>query len=233
MARLATQSQTAASGMDLTSDPVSMSIARARRLVNFQVSRSGRVQANVRLVNTLPGTGSQGPIDGVGWYYQAALRNNPFATDIFFHDLKLWATLGFLFSSLPSQDPLNVPDTNVSFVGGGITGYATGFAAFFPGKRVRFFSLSDEILMIQDGGLLMLRAYFSPTLGQGFFRAGIEPPDVTNLTLSTSGTGLTGTWGYKLTYADERFRESSPTPVVNITLSNQGTHVVSSNIGIF
>lgn len=233
MARLATQSQTAASGMDLTSDPVSMSLSRARRLVNFQVSRSGRVQSNVRLVDVLPGNGAVSSIDGIGWYYQAALRNNPFSTDIFFHDLLLWATASFLFAARSSADPLTTPVSNVQFVGGGITGYAAGFSAFFAGKRVRFFSLGDEILMVQDGGLIMLRSYFSPTLGQGFFRAGFEPPSVSNLTLSAVGTGLTGTWGYKLTYADERFRESSPTPVVNITLTNQATHAVSPNIGTF
>lgn len=232
MARLTTQSQTAASGLDLTSDPVSMALTRARRLVNFQISRSGKVSSNVRLVDQLP-QGAQGPIDGIGWYYQAALRNNPFSTDQFFHDLLLYASQGFLFAVLPSTDPLNVTASTPGFVGGGITGYVTEFGVFFVGKRVRFFSLSDEILMVQDGGLLMLRAYFSPTLGQGFFRAGIEPPTVSNLTLTTTGTGLTGTYGYKLTYADEHFRESSPTPVVNITLVNQGTHVVSNNIGTF
>lgn len=217
--------------MDLTSDPVAMSINRARRIINLQIERGGHVYGNVRLVDQLP-TPYTGGIDGIGWFYQAALRNNPNSLDIYYTDLLLWASAGFLFGGQPGANLLVDKVSNISFVGGGITGYVS-FACFFLQKRVRFFSLSSEILMVQDGGLIMLRAYFSPTLGQGFYRAGIEPPVANNLTLSAVGTGLTGTWGYKITYADERFRESSPSPAVNITLTNNATHAVASNIGSF
>lgn len=217
--------------MDVTNDAVSMSLARARRLINFQIERMGQVRTDVRLVDQLP-TPYTGGIDGMGWFYQAAIPNTPFSTDVFFFDLLLWVSAGFLFGGKGAADPLTGLVTDINFVGGGITGYVP-FACFFLGKRVRFFSLSSEIFMLQEGGLLPLRAYFSPTLGQGFYRAGIEPPVASNLTLTAAGTGLTGTWGYKITFADERFRESSPSPEVDITLTNEATHVVASNIGTY
>lgn len=224
--------------MNLTDDPVSMPLNRARRLINFLISRSGQVRANVRLVNQLP-AGLPFPIDGVTWYYNAAFSNTPFVTELFFSDLLIWSTQGFLFRGTPAPDPLVAGQvTFPAVVPNGITGYA--LRPFFEGKRVRFFALGDEVIAVQEGGLLPVRFYFSPTLGSGFFRAGIEPPTVFdsgtgqgNLQLRTSGTGLTGTWGYKMTFADERFRESSPNPVVNITLTNQGTRATINNIGFF
>lgn len=215
-----------------------MQINRARRLINFQVDRSGLVRTNVSLRNQLP-SNLPAPIDGVTWYYNAAVTNLFSTSAPFYTDLLIWVTNGFMHRGQPQPNPLLGPVLNDIFVPNGITGY-TGFGPFFMGKRVRFFSLSDEVIAVQEGGLLPVRFYFSSTFGIGFWRAGIEPPTVYNggtgngnLQLRTSGTGLTGTWGYKLTFADERFRESSPTPVDNITLTNQGTRATINNIGIY
>jgi hypothetical protein len=225
MTRLPSQVITAPSGVDLTSDPVAMPINRARLLVNFQIDRAGQVSGKSRLVDQLP-NGERSPIDGVAWYYQAAVRNNQ--TGIILHtDLLVWVTGGFLLIGTPSSDPFTIPIGNRSVVFGGFTGY-TGFSQFFPGKRVRFAALADELLMVQDGGILPLRFYYTDARGGGLYRAGIEPPNITgvnpvaSLSLAATGTGLTGTWSYKLTFSDERFRESSPTPAVSITLANQG-----------
>lgn len=228
MSRLPSQSLTAPSGMDVTSDPVAMGPNRARLLLNLQIDRQGLLRSNLRLVNQL--SMPQGPIDGVAYYYQAVIRNNQTGF-VLFTDLLVWVSQGFLLIATPSSDPLNVPVGNTSIVFGGSTGYVLGNVPFFQGKRVRFAALQDELLMVQDGGLLPLRFWSSAAHGTGFFRAGIEPPNITGtgpspipaLDLTAVGAGLTGTWGYKLTFVDERFRESSPTPSVGITLVNQGT----------
>ncbi len=233
MARNPIQTQIVASGMDATSDPVTMPLNRARSLVNYQIDRLGVLRNDLRFVNQLP---APSDADGVSWYYRATIRNNtlgiPFDIST---DLLVWVAGGFLFLAIPDDDPLFFPVGNVSVQTGGVTGYA-GSGAFFIGKRVRFAALQSELLMVQEGGLLLLRFYAVPYLSphSGFYRAGIQPPlssgSFSNLTLSATGTGLTGTWGYKLTFADERGRESSPTPVANITLSNQGTHAAFSTL---
>lgn len=226
MSRLPNQSLTAPSGMDVTSDPVAMGPNRARLLINFQIDRQGLIRSNLRMVNQL--SMPAGAIDGVGYYYQAVIRNNQTGLNLL-TDLLVWVSQGFLFIGTPSTDPLNMPISNTSIVfdSTGPTGYVE-FGDFFEGKRVRFAALQDELLMVQDGGLLPLRFWSSEAHGEGLARAGIEPPTgpgttIPALVLAATGTGLTGTWQYKLTFADERFRESSPTPAYPITLVNQGT----------
>lgn len=232
MARNPVQSQIVASGVDLTSDPVQMPLNRAQSIVNFQIDRLGVLRTDLALANQLP-TPSVKKIDGVWYYYSAFLHSlAPGQTPDMTSDLIMWMSQGILFLGKPNPDPLHLPVSFdfVSYIGSGNTGYV-GTGSSFHGMRVRFASLLNEALIVQQGGLLMLRFYSTQALGAGFFRAGIEPPTNTGggpfqipaLVLSAQsigGVGIgPGTWNYVLTFADEQLRESSPTPPLAITLA--------------
>lgn len=205
-------------------------------MVNLLNDRFGVLRNDVRLVNQLP-TGAQGGIDGVGWYYKATVQN--FTTGGIVDtstDLILKIIGGYLSLAVPSPAPLQIPANDIIvFIAGGITGYA-GIGQFFAGRRVRFAALESEVVMVQEGGNLPMRFYATPAavFGTGIYRAGIQPPVSTgtyaNLVLATAGTGLTGTWEYKLTFEDERGRESSPSPGLSITLANQGTQATMHTV---
>lgn len=236
MTRLPIQNITVAGGMDTTNDPVTMSLDRARRIVNMLIDKNGLVGAQVRLVNQLPAPAAF-PIDGNAWYYGATIKNSPFLPDTTHTDLLVWSAGSFLFIAKPAGDPLTQKATGVRLYPNGITGY-TNFGPFFAGRHIRFFALSDELFMVQEGGLLPIRFWASLAHGEGFARAGIETPIAdgsgnANLSLTAVSTGLTGTWGYRLTFADERFRESSPSETLDIALVNQGTRATIDNIGVY
>lgn len=236
MSRLPSQSIPASNGTDLTSDPVLMSLGRARALINWQIDRPGIVHNNISLVDQL--TTAYPTIDGIGYYYNAAITNIQNTLTIF-SDLVMWAAGGFLFFGKPADNPITGrinPNSGIILQGSGITGYSQN--VFFIAKRVRFIAYGSELIMVQDGGLLPIRMYATDTFGSGLFRAGIEPPTNTGggpfqipamllSAQSIGGVGIgPGTWKYKLTFADERLRESSPTEATAITLlTGEGTKV--------
>lgn len=224
MSRLQSQILTAPAGMDYTTQAETVDPTKCRLLCNYQVDRGGYIRATTRSVSQLPSPSAQ-PIDGMGYFYGAQITNNVTGAWLF-TDLVMWVSGAFLWIGVPAANPLTDRITSVSFVEGGITNYIPG-AQFKVGKRPRFFALMDEMVIVQDGGLVPLRYYAGPTYGSGLYQAGIPVPTSSgtyaNLTVATSGTGLTGTWDYKLTFSDERGRRSSPTIALPITLTNQGT----------
>lgn len=212
-----------------------MPLNRAQSIINYQNDRLGLLRTDLRLVDQLPLGFTQNTIDGVSFYYSAVVINfttgHPVNTKT---DLVVWITDGLLETGLPAADPL-IPN-RITFNNGynTPTGYANFGVSFFFGKRVRFASFLDELLMVQDGGNLLMRFYSTQALGTALWRAGFSPPQASgsfpNFALSTSGTGLTGTWQYKITFADEHGRESSPSDAASITLVNQGTAVSWSTV---
>lgn len=217
--------------MDLTSDPVAMSLTSARRLINLQIDRAGYLHTDVSLKNQLPASLTH-TIDGVTWYYQAVVTNTPFSNTLFYTDLLLWVTQGLLFRGTPAPNPLTGPVTNTQIVPNGITGYVTdGGFAFWLGKRVRFLAYGNEMIAVQEGGLLPVRFYFTQVQGTGFWWAAMPTPTssispaLSDFVLSPTGTGLSGDYQYIFTFADERFREGSPSAPITITLSNQGAKI--------
>ena len=214
--------------MDAQSDPVFMESGICQRLTNFLIDKPGRIIARVHMRPVLP-TAQSTPIDGIAWYYMATIQNNVTMSPIY-TNLLMWVTSGFLQIATPPADPFTDVFGNVSIVSGGITGFAGISQQFFIGKHVRSSALNEELIFVQDGGLIPLRFYSDQVFGTGFFRAGFSTPATTgsfiNLTLSATGAGLTGTWLYLMTFYDERGRESSPSPLLAITLANQGTQIV-------
>lgn len=224
MARNPSQNLPAPSGMDASSDPVYMDPSRGQLIINFLINRPQRLVGRVALHNVLPATENTA-VDGVGYYYNATQQNLPGIPTVY-TDLLLWVSAGQLHSGIPPADVLTGTCTNVSAIPGGATGYAPG-GAFFIGKRVRFASLQDETLMVQDGGLLLLRFFSDNANGTGFFRAGIQAAlAAATLYIIASGVApLNGDYQYRITFYDERGRESDLSDSYFIALAGTGAQI--------
>lgn len=227
VSRLPSINLPAPSGMDVTSDPVQTPIFRAQLIVNLQTNYRGKLRNRAHLTNVLPHVMAN-PINGLAYYYQASLTNVlPTGSPPNLQDILLFFSGEVLYYSVPSANPFTTVFSESIAVAGSNLGNSYFAGGVFIGKHIRSAALGDELIFVQEGGVQPQRFYASPAYpGPHYWQAGILAPPLPTAT-AAAGPGITGTYEYKVTYYDERGRESSPSPVSSdLVLANQTGHVV-------
>jgi hypothetical protein len=214
-------------GIDNTSDAQVIGMEKAQYLQNVLCDKAGTLRANIRVVDLLTSPWPDA-IDGVGYYYATPFNS----------DLVLFVAGGNLYyASVTPGTP--VPTLGTPTLTPGISNH------FVPGVGVRFVAFNEELIILPaDGGVAPTRftivktdAGTPPQLPAGphLFVLGIAPPTAPTLSaaLPAGGTGHTGKallnqpYTYAFTYFDEKFRESSLSPLQTITLTNAANNAVS------
>jgi hypothetical protein len=239
MARLPHSVVVAPIGMDVSSEPVGMSLTSAQLLVNMRFDRIGQLISSFRIEPQLA-TPMPKTIVGLWWYYSAIIANSqvpPFQADAAI----IVTADGFFLSNYQPAPPgttfhLAAPFRIPSLVTRSYQSGQFGLPSTAPNTlnpitpRMRFATLLDEVIAVQEGGYYPVRIVsygssntYYPNLTV-MFNAGIIPPGAPG-GLTAFGTGvLTGDYDYRTTLEDERGRESSPSAKFTVATTTQKVH---------
>ena len=192
-------------GMDSSSDIGNLREDMARKLLNVYPRSPGVLKQSSQTVRLMRGpVGAR--IDGLIPYQGTTIAN----------DLLLAVQSGILYKTTIRIDRtiadarmFRTTDTPWAAIG------PKTFTAT-PGSRVRAIQIKDETIFVQEGFIRPLR--FN---GVNLFNCGLDvPASLTSVVVGAAGNP-TGTFSYLYTTVDEKFRESSPSPVTSVTLAAQ------------
>lgn len=237
------------SGVDLTSDPMSVPASRALMLINWYFDHAGVIRQAAGLSQAVTPTAN--PIDGFVYYYGATVINGeagiPGSTlpTTITTDVILLIVNGTLLVAAPPYSPIYNPPiswpVNPQYPSGLVLPTTppntANYYAFTIGSRIRSVTLGSEVIFVSKKGMQPVRfRYLNATSEYGnlptgsyvLAQCGLNAPPAPVLFLaSQSGSGLgQGTYQYYCTYGDEMGRESSPSPVTSITTSGTNTQKV-------
>lgn len=131
-----------------------------------------------------------------------------------------WATI------TANQPPTSPPDPNdaLKFTLSALTNITNSSdTTFTAGKRVRAVQRNDEVFFVQEGGIQPCRYN-----GTAIYNLGFARPAAPTSGAQSGGGALTALANYEwcITYADEKGRESSPSPTLSVTMTGANTKIV-------
>ncbi len=156
------------------------------------------------------------PVFGVAWYYNPREPSSAlFHSGITFSSMLLvfrqsgtYAYNVTYFGNnfwLRATEPILLP-----YIGYAQQPWTTAYP--LVGGNVRTVQYRDELIIVQDNGLIPVRFVMDVNGNPRLFRLGIQPPTTAPALISQAAGGLNGTYQYRYTWVDEKGRESSPSP---------------------